>query len=137
MEGVHHVQHMEGQLAGLARRAPWLAAAMTVFLVSLVGIPPTGGFVGKLLLFGAAIKTPKLAWLAVVGVINSAISLYYYMQIARSMYFSDTTIPSRRAVPATLAVAVWVALIGTLALFVGAQPVTVWVVESCRKLANL
>ena len=123
--------------AGLARRAPWLAAAMTVFLVSLVGIPPTGGFVGKLLLFGAAIKTPKLAWLAVVGVINSAISLYYYMQIARSMYFSDTTIPSRRAVPATLAVAVWVALIGTLALFVGAQPVTVWVVESCRKLANL
>jgi NADH-quinone oxidoreductase subunit N len=122
--------------AGLARRAPWLAAAMMVFLVSLVGIPPTGGFVGKLLLFGAAIKYPKLAWLAVVGVINSAISLYYYMQIARSMYFSDTTIPARRAVPASLAVAVWLALIGTLALFVGAGPVTVWVEEACRKLAG-
>jgi NADH-quinone oxidoreductase subunit N len=123
--------------AGLARRAPWLATAMVVFLVSLVGIPPTGGFVGKLLLFGAALKIPRLAWLAVVGVVNSAISLYYYMSIARSMWFAESTVPARRAVPVVVAVVIWVSLIGTFALFLGAQTVAVWVEQSCRVLANL
>jgi len=71
--------------AGLSRRAPWAAFAMLVFLLSLAGIPATAGFIGKWFLFGAAIKA-GYAWLAVVAVINSAISLYYYIRVVVNMY---------------------------------------------------
>jgi NADH-quinone oxidoreductase subunit N len=71
--------------AGLSRRAPWAAFAMLVFMLSLAGIPATAGFIGKWFLFGAAIKA-GYAWLAVVAVINSAISLYYYIRVVVNMY---------------------------------------------------
>ncbi len=61
-------------LSGLGRAAPWAGAAMVIFLISLVGVPPLGGFVGKLLLFGAAIEG-GFTWLAVVGIANSVLSL--------------------------------------------------------------
>ena len=73
--------------AGMHRTAPIAAAMMVIFLLSLTGIPPTAGFVGKLYIFGAAISTGEWAWLAIVGIINSAISLYYYMNVVRVMYF--------------------------------------------------
>ena len=74
--------------AGLARRAPWLAAAMTIFVLSLIGIPPTAGFIAKLYLFLAAIKasTPLMTTLAVVMFVNSVISAYYYLNVVRQMY---------------------------------------------------
>jgi len=75
--------------SGLAQGAPALAAVMVVFLLSLTGIPPTAGFVGKLYLFAAAIRSGTWWWLAFVGIINSAISLYYYMNIVRLMYFGQ------------------------------------------------
>lgn len=71
--------------AGLSRRAPWAAFAMLVFLLSLAGIPATAGFIGKWFLFGAAIKA-GYAWLAVVAVINSTVSLYYYVRVVVNMY---------------------------------------------------
>ncbi|MBI3088289.1 MAG: NADH-quinone oxidoreductase subunit N [Candidatus Omnitrophica bacterium] len=70
---------------GLSRRAPALAALLTVFLLSLAGIPPLLGFLGKFLLFGSAIEASRV-WLAVAGVVNSAIALYYYVNIIRQMY---------------------------------------------------
>jgi proton-translocating NADH-quinone oxidoreductase chain N len=70
---------------GLHQRSPGLAFAMLVFLLSLVGIPSTAGFMGKLWLFSSAIETGQL-WLAVLGVINSVISLGYYWRIIRAMY---------------------------------------------------
>jgi NADH-quinone oxidoreductase subunit N len=73
--------------AGLARTDLGLALIMTLFLVSLIGIPPTAGFMGKLLIFGAALNTPPWGWLAIVGIINAAISVYYYMNVAREMFF--------------------------------------------------
>ncbi len=73
--------------SGLARTDLGLALTMTVFLVSLIGIPPTAGFMGKLLLFGAALNTPPWGWLAIVGILNAAISVYYYMNLAREMFF--------------------------------------------------
>lgn len=101
---------------GLARSEPGIALIMTVFLLSLIGIPPTVGFVGKLLIFGAALKTSPWGWLAVVGIINAAISVWYYMNVVREMYFG-------RGLPVTLArrprgvMAVIILLvIGTLAL---------------------
>lgn len=71
--------------AGLSRRAPFSAVAMAVFMFSLTGIPPTALFFGKFLLFGAAINS-GLLWLAVVGIINSVISLFYYVGVIQAMY---------------------------------------------------
>jgi len=72
--------------SGLIRKKPWLAIAMTVFLLSLIGIPPLFGFIGKILLFGAAIET-KAIFLAVVGILNSVISLGVYIRIIAPMYW--------------------------------------------------
>ena len=76
--------------AGLARRAPWYAFAMLIFMLSLAGIPTTAGFIGKWQLFAAAVRA-DYAWLAVVAVINSAISLYFYARIVVMMYMKDAT----------------------------------------------
>jgi len=80
--------------AGLARRAPYLAAMMLLFMLALTGIPPTGGFFGKVYLFAAAVEA-GWTWVAVVGVLTSALSLYYYFGIVVQMYFkeSDETTP--------------------------------------------
>jgi NADH-quinone oxidoreductase subunit N len=74
--------------AGLARRSPWSAFAMLVFMLSLAGIPATAGFVGKWYLFGAAVRA-HVTWIAVVAVLNSAISLYYYARIVVVMYMHE------------------------------------------------
>jgi NADH-quinone oxidoreductase subunit N len=71
--------------AGLSGRSPFLAAMMLIFMLALTGIPPTGGFVGKFYLFAAAIQA-GWTWVAVVGVLTSAISLYYYFRIVMFMY---------------------------------------------------
>ncbi len=78
---------------GLAARAPGLALMCAMFLLSLAGMPPLLGFFGKFLLFGSAIEAHQL-WLALAGIINSAIALYYYVNIIRLMY-SAAPQPSR------------------------------------------
>jgi len=75
-------------LAGLAERRPALAAALTVFLVSLTGIPVTAGFVGKFYLFNAAVGAGWVG-LALVGVIMSVVSAYYYLRVVVAMYMRD------------------------------------------------
>lgn len=82
--------------AGLARRAPFAAFAMLIFMLSLAGIPATAGFVGKWYLFGAAIKA-DYTWLAVVAVVNSAISLYYYARVVVMMYVKEPADDARLA----------------------------------------
>jgi NADH-quinone oxidoreductase subunit N len=66
---------------------------MAIFLVSLTGLPPTAGFVGKLYLFAALINA-KLIWLAIVGVLNSVVSLYYYVRIFRNMFLRESAEPA-------------------------------------------
>jgi len=73
---------------GLGYRAPLVSVAMVVFLISLAGIPPTAGFIGKLFLF-ASLLDAQWIWLAIVGAINSVISLYYYVRIVRNMFLRD------------------------------------------------
>jgi NADH-quinone oxidoreductase subunit N len=73
---------------GLARRSPMLALAMAYFMLSLTGVPPTGGFSGKFFIFRAAIEA-DLLWLAIVGVVTSAISGYYYLRVVYTMYMMD------------------------------------------------
>ena len=79
---------------GLGRRMPLAGAAMTVFLISLVGLPPTVGFVGKLMIFSALLaKGSVFVWLALVGILTSVISLYYYMLIPLNMYLRESKQP--------------------------------------------
>ncbi|UCD38657.1 MAG: NADH-quinone oxidoreductase subunit N, partial [Fidelibacterota bacterium] len=71
---------------GLGFQAPVIAVAMGVFLFSLTGLPPTAGFVGKVYLFSVLVEARQFWWLAVVGVLNSVISLYYYVRILKVMF---------------------------------------------------
>ena len=66
---------------------------MTIFLLSLGGVPPTSGFFGKFYLFRAAMESPQLYWLVVLGVLNSVVSMYYYLRIIVAMYFRDALRP--------------------------------------------
>jgi NADH-quinone oxidoreductase subunit N len=82
-------------LAGLSATHPASALAMLIFMLSLGGIPPTAGFMGKFWVFGAAIESGYI-WLALIGVLNSAISLYYYVRVVVSMYVAapeDAPVP--------------------------------------------
>jgi len=74
--------------AGFGYKRPLLGVAMTICLFSLMGIPPTAGFAGKFYIFAGAVKAGYI-WLAVLGVLNSAISLYYYLRIMVAMYFRE------------------------------------------------
>ena len=102
-------------LTGLYATHPAAAIAMLIFMLSLGGIPPTAGFMGKLWVFGAAIEAHYF-WLAVIGVLNSAISLYYYVRVIVFMWISEgeETAPFRIA-PAVVAVLI-VTVLGTLVL---------------------
>jgi NADH-quinone oxidoreductase subunit N len=81
---------------GLGRSSPLLAATLTVFLLSLIGIPMTGGFFAKFYVFSAAVKA-NLIWLTIIGVLNSGIGAYYYLRIIVMMYMRE----SRKEVPVT------------------------------------
>ncbi|MBI3651073.1 MAG: NADH-quinone oxidoreductase subunit N [Acidobacteria bacterium] len=80
-------------LNGLMKKAPWLTVMMTIFLLSLGGIPPTAGFIGKFYLFAGLIETgnPWLVRLAILAVLMSAVSLYYYLRFIRAMYIEAET----------------------------------------------
>jgi len=105
--------------AGLAARHPLLGLALTIFLLSLIGIPPTAGFVGKFYLFGAAVRAGYL-WLAVLGVLNSAIAAYYYLRVVVFMYMREpdgagvTLVPSFAGGLALAVALVGIVLLGVL-----------------------
>jgi NADH-quinone oxidoreductase subunit N len=101
--------------SGLAFRNPFAAFAMLLFMLSLGGIPPTAGFMGKFWLFSAAIDA-HYYWLAVIGVLNSAISLYYYIRIVVFMYLKKETLGSEPLTTPTVAVVLGLAVAATLVL---------------------
>lgn len=122
-------------LAGLSRRNPWLALAMTVALLSLGGIPPAAGFVGKFLLFRAAVNA-NLVWLALVGIINVIIGLYYYLVVVKVMYMErgedeDRPIPVTTPYSWALGIAVaGVLLFGTILV----TPLLDWATDAAHAL---
>ncbi|HTS11364.1 MAG TPA: NADH-quinone oxidoreductase subunit N [Candidatus Limnocylindrales bacterium] len=102
--------------AGLGTRQPVLAACLSLFMLSLLGLPATGGFLGKFFAFQAALDS-RIVWLVVIAAINSVIGAYYYLRVIIAMYFWE---PSKdyapTAVAPTLSVALFVAALGTLYL---------------------
>jgi NADH-quinone oxidoreductase subunit N len=101
--------------SGLHFRNPYAAFAMLIFMLSLGGIPPTAGFMGKFWLFGAAIEAGYY-WLAVIGVLNSAVSLYYYIRIVVFMYVKSESAGSEPRMTPALGFVLAVAVVATLAL---------------------
>jgi NADH-quinone oxidoreductase subunit N len=109
---------------GLGRRAPWTAAAMAIFLLSLTGLPPLAGFFGKFYLFYALLARGGsfMVTLALVGILNSALSLYFYARVLKAMYFESSVdeapLPIARIHGALLAVLA----LPTVALFLCWSP---------------
>lgn len=101
--------------AGIAKERPWTAAAMTLFMLSLAGIPPLAGFTGKFLLFKAAIQHGYY-WLAIIGVLMSIVSVYYYLRVVIYMYMKDPLEAPAGKVDAHVGAAVTVAALLTVAL---------------------
>jgi NADH-quinone oxidoreductase subunit N len=110
--------------AGLAQRQPAMAAMMTIFMLSLIGVPLTGGFFGKFYIFKAALDS-NLVWLTVLGLLNSAVAAYYYLRILVVMYFREPGEAAENIPPAgaALQIAVYGSAIGTVLL--GIFPSTV------------
>jgi NADH-quinone oxidoreductase subunit N len=112
--------------SGLAKRRPALALAMTLFLLSLAGFPPTGGFFGKFYLFRAAVERPELVWLVVAAVLNSVVSVYYYLRIVVAMYFRER--PEEFKSYPSLATGVVLAFLVVLVIGLGLVPAPVMAV---------
>ncbi len=119
---------------GLFARRPAAAVAMLVFLLSLGGIPPTAGFMGKFWLFGAAVEA-GYAWLAVMGVLASVVSLFYYLRIVVAMWTRPAAGPEPRMRPALAAVLLLMA-VGTLGLGLYPRPLFEAADGSARVLAG-
>ena len=113
-------------LCGLNKRSPYLAFAMAMFMLSLAGIPPLAGFYSKFVLFSAAIEGSGalqwLVWLAVAGILNSALSLFYYARIIKAMYFEESPTKDRIKIPTSIAAAVGIALIATIVIGLYPEP---------------
>jgi len=100
-------------LSGLYFRKPFAAIAMLIFMLSLGGIPPTAGFMGKVWVFGAAIDQGFI-WLAVIGVVNSAISLYYYYRVIVFMWLKEETLGSDIEMSPAMATVLGIAVVGSI-----------------------
>jgi proton-translocating NADH-quinone oxidoreductase chain N len=122
--------------AGLVRRAPWLAAMLFFFLISLAGIPPTGGFLGKFFVFGAAIEQQMWVLVAIAAV-NSVIAAFYYLNVVRYMFFMPSPNESHEiATDAPLGGAILLAGVVTLLLGLIPGPVIHWASESAQSLLS-
>jgi NADH-quinone oxidoreductase subunit N len=110
--GSNHIDNFRG----LASRHPWLSVFLALFMFSLAGFPPTAGFFGKFYLFSSAINT-GLVWLVVVAVLNSLISVFYYLRPVKAAFFDSAGDEVRRPVVGPMiAVAIIITVIGTMVL---------------------
>lgn len=121
--------------SGLNRRSPFLAFSMLLFLLSLAGVPPLAGFIGKLYIFVAAIKE-GLYTLITVGLVNIVISMYYYLIVVKKMYINEPNDPSPVSISGPMKAVVYIGLAGTLLIGIFPQPFIDWVVSATLMFAN-
>lgn len=103
------------ELAGLAKESPALALAMAVFMFALSGFPPTIGFFGKYYIFSAAVSEGFI-WLTVVGVLNSFVSVFYYLRVIKTIYFDSASSPAPVSLTPGLAFVLLATAVGTVGL---------------------
>jgi len=119
--------------AGLGRRQPLLAGAMTIFLLSMAGIPPTGGFFGKYLIFQAAVESK--AWmLVIVGSLNAVVAAYYYLAVIMTMWFKDADGTEAVAAPVPPSFAAVLAIAVVAVLYLGVAPS--WILDLASGMAS-
>jgi NADH-quinone oxidoreductase subunit N len=120
--------------AGLGRRSPLLAFTLTIFMLSLIGIPLTGGFFAKYYVFSAALKS-NLVWLSIIGLVNSAVAAYYYLRLIVVMYMREQTIETEpvRVTPA-MGLALVLAAIATIYLGVAPNNVVEYATQGAQNL---
>jgi NADH-quinone oxidoreductase subunit N len=102
---------------GLYRRSPFLTIAMSIFLLSLMGIPPFAGFFGKLFVFGAAVNK-QLIWFAVVGALNSVIAVFYYARVIKAMIIEPGAETGRFQLSWTTQALMWIMLLPTAGMMI-------------------
>ena len=116
-------------LSGLAKTNPLMAFVMLIFMFSLAGLPPTGGFIGKFYIFMAAVEA-DLVWLAVVGVLLSAVSAYYYLRVVMFMYMQEPRNEGRMLVSYPTGLAIVIAVGVVILVGVYPDPIVSWVQHS-------
>lgn len=112
--------------SGLRKRAPFLAFAMMIFMLSLAGLPPLAGFWAKFIVFSSAIQAGGiLVWLAVAGILNSALSIFYYARVLKAMYINPpkSGVIEKIRNPKGLGFALLVMLVGTILIGLVADPI--------------
>lgn len=117
---------------GLGKRMPLAALCMTVFVFALAGIPLTSGFMAKVVLFSSAIQA-GMAWLAVIAILNSALSLFYYARLVRYMYFLPPE-GKKIGLPFPYAAALLLAAAGVLVMGLWPEPFLQWAMEAAKVL---
>jgi NADH-quinone oxidoreductase subunit N len=120
--------------AGLAQKQPFTAAMLTIFMLSLIGVPLTGGFFGKFYIFKAALES-NLVLLTVLGLLNSAVAAYYYLRILVMMYMHEPSKAASEVEPLSLGLGTALILPAILTLFLGIFPS--WVLDFAGKSAAL
>lgn len=116
---------------GMYRRSPFLSISMAVFMLSLMGIPPFAGFFGKLYVFGAAVNA-DLAWYAVIGALNSVISVYYYARVIKTMIIDSGEATDKLHVRWAEHVLVWIMLLPTAGLMLFWSQIQRWTLHSTK-----
>jgi NADH-quinone oxidoreductase subunit N len=120
--------------AGLGQKQPLTAAMLTIFLLSLIGVPLTGGFFGKFYIFRAALES-HLVWLTVLGLLNTAVAAYYYLRILVMMYFWEPSEAVNEAEPLTPGLRAALIVPALATLFLGIFPN--WVIDFATKSSAL
>ncbi|MBD3258634.1 NADH-quinone oxidoreductase subunit N, partial [candidate division GN15 bacterium] len=104
------------ELVGLSKTHPYIAAVLALFMFALSGFPPTAGFFGKFYIFSAAVESGFI-WLAVIGVMNSFVSVYYYLRVIKTSYFDTAETAAKPAlITPSIVVALLITAVGTLGL---------------------
>ncbi len=121
----HSFDYSLRSLSGLGRKSPWAAVLLTLFMLSLTGIPGTAGFIGKFYVFAGVVRA-DLVWLAVLAVALSAVSAYYYLRVVIVMFFREAEVEygSRAPISGGMAAALAVCAIATL--IIGVVPSWLW-----------
>ncbi|HPP45130.1 MAG TPA: NADH-quinone oxidoreductase subunit N [Methanomassiliicoccaceae archaeon] len=123
---------------GLAKRAPFMAFSMAIFMFALAGIPPLSGFMSKVVLLSASVQAAEITqwmlWLGVALVLNSALSLYYYVRVIKYMYVEKGESTAKIKVPVSLTVAIAVCMVATIVLGLFFEPVLDLCSEAARTL---
>jgi NADH-quinone oxidoreductase subunit N len=124
-QGPETFDYSLGKMAGLGRRSPWAGVLLSLFLLSLTGIPGTAGFIGKFWVFGGVVLA-DLWWLAVIGVLLSAVAAYFYLRVIIYMFFKEPEqeIVIRRPLSGGMAVALAVCAVATVVI--GILPSRLW-----------